>query len=280
MDVDIAAYCARIGVSGALPPTAATLRRLHRAHMLAVPFENLDIHWGRPIVLEEARLFEKLVTQAAADSATSRTACLRWCCAHSASRSTCWRRAWARNPGRTASQGPPYVAGHNEGTVAGGRGLWRRFPRAAVAGRGGAASARGWRLARGNTTAVRACIRAARQPKLEARVSLPAAATKTGDFTPGCEHHQHSPESHFTQKRVCSLATETGRITLSDLCLIETEGFPSRRPPPALNQETSGAGNGTWRTRRSFCSCCGSGSESRRYERIDHCGRPGARRAA
>ena len=31
--------------------------------MLAVPFENLDIHWGRPIVLEEARLFEKLVTQ-------------------------------------------------------------------------------------------------------------------------------------------------------------------------------------------------------------------------
>ena len=63
MDVDIAAYCARIGVSGPLPPTAATLRRLHHAHMLAVPFENLDIHWGRPIVLEEARLFEKLVTQ-------------------------------------------------------------------------------------------------------------------------------------------------------------------------------------------------------------------------
>ena len=50
------------------------------------------------------------------------------------------------------------------------------------------------------------------------------------DFTPGCEHHQHSPESHFTQKRVCSLATRTGRITLSDLRLIETEGFPSRTP--------------------------------------------------
>lgn len=63
MDMDIAAYCARVDVSGPLPPTAATLRRLHHAHMLAVPFENLDIHWGRPIVLEEARLFEKLVTR-------------------------------------------------------------------------------------------------------------------------------------------------------------------------------------------------------------------------
>jgi N-hydroxyarylamine O-acetyltransferase len=38
-----------------------------------------------------------------------------------------------------------------------------------------------------------------------------------------CIYHQTSPESSFTRKRVCSLATETGRITLSELDLITTE---------------------------------------------------------
>src|SRR5262249_17236173 len=42
-------------------PTLDTLRALHRAHLRAVPFENLDIHLGRPIVLEERALFRKVV---------------------------------------------------------------------------------------------------------------------------------------------------------------------------------------------------------------------------
>ncbi len=37
-----------------------------------------------------------------------------------------------------------------------------------------------------------------------------------------CDYHQTSPESHFTQKVICSKATETGRISLSDLKLIIT----------------------------------------------------------
>ncbi len=53
---------------------------------------------------------------------------------------------------------------------------------------------------------------------------------RLADFTPGCEHHQSSPDSHFTQQRVCSLATATGRITLGDRRLIVTEGLPSRAP--------------------------------------------------
>ena len=44
------------------------------------------------------------------------------------------------------------------------------------------------------------------------------------DFAEMCGYHQTSPESHFTQKRICSRATETGRITLSDMRLIETTG--------------------------------------------------------
>jgi N-hydroxyarylamine O-acetyltransferase len=42
------------------------------------------------------------------------------------------------------------------------------------------------------------------------------------DFAGMCRYHQTSPESHFTQKRICSRATETGRITLSEMRLIES----------------------------------------------------------
>ena len=43
---DATAYLARIGYTGARAPTIDTLRALHRAHLHAVPFENLDIHLG------------------------------------------------------------------------------------------------------------------------------------------------------------------------------------------------------------------------------------------
>ena len=42
------------------------------------------------------------------------------------------------------------------------------------------------------------------------------------DFAARCLYQQTSPESHFTQKRICSLATPSGRITLSAWRLIVT----------------------------------------------------------
>ena len=42
------------------------------------------------------------------------------------------------------------------------------------------------------------------------------------DFVERCQFQQTSPESHFTQRRICSLALPEGRITLSDLRLITT----------------------------------------------------------
>src|SRR5262245_34969656 len=59
--MEIQAYLDRINYHGPREPTAEALRALHRAHMLAVPFENLDIRLGRPIVLGEAALYDKIV---------------------------------------------------------------------------------------------------------------------------------------------------------------------------------------------------------------------------
>jgi len=43
------------------------------------------------------------------------------------------------------------------------------------------------------------------------------------DFVVMCNFHQTSSQSHFTQKRVCSILTEKGRITISGNMLKKTE---------------------------------------------------------
>jgi N-hydroxyarylamine O-acetyltransferase len=60
--MNISAYLDRIHYFGPLEPDITTLRGLHRAHLFSVPFENLDIHLGRSIQLEEEALFNKIVT--------------------------------------------------------------------------------------------------------------------------------------------------------------------------------------------------------------------------
>ncbi len=59
----LADYLRRIGYSGSLAPSIETLRGVHRAHLMAIPYENLDIHLGRRLELEPARMFAKIVYQ-------------------------------------------------------------------------------------------------------------------------------------------------------------------------------------------------------------------------
>ncbi|MFE2142347.1 arylamine N-acetyltransferase [Streptomyces sp. NPDC059456] len=59
--LDVRAYLDRLGITGPLEPDADTLRRLHRAHALTIPFENLDILLGRGIDLDVDVMQSKLL---------------------------------------------------------------------------------------------------------------------------------------------------------------------------------------------------------------------------
>lgn len=61
--MNVQAYLERINYHGNLKPDFATLSALHQAHLFTVPFENLDIHLKRPIKLDEASLFDKIVNR-------------------------------------------------------------------------------------------------------------------------------------------------------------------------------------------------------------------------
>ncbi|MGW0294076.1 arylamine N-acetyltransferase family protein [Streptomyces tuirus] len=55
------AYLRRLGAEQPAWPTVDALRELHLRHLRTVPFENLSIHLGEEIVLEEKRLLDKVV---------------------------------------------------------------------------------------------------------------------------------------------------------------------------------------------------------------------------
>lgn len=56
-------YLERIGYTNPIKPSIETLRGLQLAHMLTVPFENLDIGLKRPIRIDEEAIWEKLIVQ-------------------------------------------------------------------------------------------------------------------------------------------------------------------------------------------------------------------------
>lgn len=59
--VNLNAYFERIGFAGSIAPTLATLETIHGLHPLAIPFENLDPLMGRPVLLDQASLEEKML---------------------------------------------------------------------------------------------------------------------------------------------------------------------------------------------------------------------------
>jgi N-hydroxyarylamine O-acetyltransferase len=61
MKLALEPYLARIGYSGPLDVDFRTLRALHRRHLLAVAYENLDVQLQRPVTIDIEPIYEKIV---------------------------------------------------------------------------------------------------------------------------------------------------------------------------------------------------------------------------
>jgi len=60
---DLDSYFKRVNYNGSTDINEGTIRDLHIAHTLNVPFENLDVFYRRPILLDETSLHKKIVEQ-------------------------------------------------------------------------------------------------------------------------------------------------------------------------------------------------------------------------
>ena len=223
--MDTSAYLARINYAGPTAPTEATLRALHRAHMLSAPFENLDIGRGVPIVLDLERLYDKIVSRRRGGFCYELNGLFA-----ELLRAVGYDVSLLSAQVFSSGQAGPEFA-HLVLLVRGG-GLSEPF----LADVGfGASYLEPLRLVAdveqddpaGAFRLVRAGGDWQMQARDEARAWQPQhaftlAPRQLADFAEMCRYQQTSPDSHFTQKRICSRATPEGRISLSDNRLIVT----------------------------------------------------------
>lgn len=57
-------YLKRIGLDHRPPATLEGLKTVHRAHLLAIPYENIDVQLGRPVTTAIEPIYEKIVERA------------------------------------------------------------------------------------------------------------------------------------------------------------------------------------------------------------------------
>src|SRR3569832_1468013 len=57
--MDIDAYLRRVGLRERPPANLEGLKTLHRAHLRAIPYESLDVQFGRPVAIERPAIYEK-----------------------------------------------------------------------------------------------------------------------------------------------------------------------------------------------------------------------------
>lgn len=220
--MDTAAYLRRIDYDGPLQPSAEALRELHRQHLFTVPFENLDIHRHNPIVLDVDLLYRKIVLRRRGGfcyELNGLFAELLTSLGYSV------QLLSARVRREDGGFGPefdhmllkvqldePWLAdvGFGESFLS---------PLVLRAGGGGAVNGHrywvsphedDWELCRHDQDGAVALYR------------FHDIARKLSDYEAMCVYHQSSPESHFTQNRICTMATKNGRITLSGMRLIVT----------------------------------------------------------
>jgi N-hydroxyarylamine O-acetyltransferase len=222
--VDVDAYLARIVYRGPRDPTAATLRALHRAHMEHVPFENLDIHAGRPIVLDEDALFDKIVRRHRGGFCYELNGLFSALLRAMGFRVTRLSAGVLNDDG---TFGPDFdhmillVELEERWLADVGFGDSFREPLRL--------DVRDHQVRDGRPFRVRHDGVAGLMVAHWNGVSAPPGYTfdfdahAFADYAEMCTFHQTSPESPFTRNRVCSRATPDGRVTLNETRLIVTE---------------------------------------------------------
>ncbi|HSS20885.1 MAG TPA: arylamine N-acetyltransferase [Pyrinomonadaceae bacterium] len=223
--MNIDAYLERINYSGSLAPTAETLRALQVAHLFAVPFENLSIHAHEPIVLEDEALFAKVVGGRRGGFCYEVNglfcALLRalgfdvvMLSAEVANQEGAFsapfdhmalmvrlKQRWLVDVGFGDSFVEPLLLDET-GEQLQKVGAFRIVADGNyyILSRRGSGAGDEWK----------AQYRFTLQPH------------EYADYKARCLYQETSPQSHFTQGRLCSRATENGRITLSEMRLITT----------------------------------------------------------
>jgi N-hydroxyarylamine O-acetyltransferase len=235
--LNIKAYLERINYHGSLVPTAETLRELQLAHLLTVPFENLSIHAKQPIVLEDEALFTKIVMRRRGGfcyEANGLFAALLRALGFDVAMLS------AEGANEEGGFGPDFdhmalmVTLEERWLVDVGFGDSFREPLLLDERSEQVQGSRAYRILPDGAHLI-LTQRDGDEWKTQYRFTL--QTYRYTDYAEMCRYHQTSPQSHFTRARICSRATEEGRITLSGMRFIKTAENGRRQERTLTSQE-------------------------------------------
>jgi N-hydroxyarylamine O-acetyltransferase len=225
MDADaLTAYLDRIGAGRPALLDGAALGALHRAHLEAVPFENLSIHLGEPISLDPGDLIAKIVTRRRGGFCYELNGAFALLLEALGGRVT---RVAARVYGGDGRPGPVFDHLALVVRLPDGSGPWladvgfgahSTYP-LRYDSRDGQDDP-GGRFALADAPDGDVTVARDGQPQYRTERRERALA----DFVPTCWWQQTSPDSHFTRGTICSRLTGEGRISISGRTLIRTSG--------------------------------------------------------
>jgi len=222
------AHLQRIGAAvlastGSAAADAAGLRSLHRAHQMAVPFENLSIHLSEPISLAEEDLVDKIIRRGRGGFCYELNGLFALLLEALGAEV---RRVAARVHG-DGHLGPPFDHLALIVLAADGSGPWLAdvgfgshtvYPLLLDDRTDQADPAGTFRLADAGDGDVDVLKDGKPQYRIEMR------SRQLDDFMATCWYQQTSPSSHFTQSSICSRLTDDGRVSISGRTLIKTSG--------------------------------------------------------
>lgn len=236
--MNVSAYLARIGYAGPVTPTVEVLRALHRAHMLSVPFENLDISRGRKIVVDQDVCVRKIVLERRGGFCYEMNGAFAALLQAVGFQVTLLSARVARQDG---SFGPefdhltlrvdldqPWLAdvGFGDSFIE---------PLTLLPGIAQQDAGSIYRII--ETSSVFQLQKWDTGNAWKDMYKFTLEPRQIQDFSEMCRYHQTSPDSSFTRKRLCTRATPEGRITLSDMKLVVTRNGQKEERALASDQE-------------------------------------------
>jgi len=223
--MNIDTYLARINYNGSRDVNAETLRALQVAHLLSVPFENLSIHAGEPIVLNEDALYTKIVDQRRGGFCYECNGLFAGLLRALGFDVAMLAAGVARADG---TFGPIFdhmalmVTLNERWLVDVGFGDSFLEPLLLDTRSDQVQGTRSFRLVDADDHVV--LMRRNDGEDWQAQYRFTLQSYTFPDYEEMCRYHQTSPDSHFTKNLVCSRVTPEGRITLSDMRFITSSG--------------------------------------------------------
>lgn len=236
--MDINAYLKRINYHGSRLPNAQTLRELQLAHLLAVPFENLSIHANEPIILTDEALFDKVVRRGRGGfcyELNGLFAALLRALGFNVTMLSCRVATAEGDFSSDFDHMALMVSLDNRWLVDVGFGDTFRKPLAIDDKEIQIQFGRTYRIIAEDKHYIMMEHKDDGTWKAEYRFGL--QPYQYADYADMCLYHQTSPESHFTQRRICSRAIPEGRITLSEMSFITTTLSSERQEHELTSEE-------------------------------------------